>query len=70
MVGIAEGHVDPYEGYRAVYGIYFGTSGLIEELKPLFQIPGIYPDGAIQVDDEFRVTARTAAIDWLKNNPV
>lgn len=65
---IAEGSRDPYEGYREIYGLYTGTSGAVEELKPLFRLPGIYPDGPIQVDDKFRRTVIAAAVDWLKND--
>jgi hypothetical protein len=65
---IAEGSRDPYEGYREVYGIYVGTSGMVEELKPLFRLPGIEPDGSILVDDEFRRTVISAAVIWLGEN--
>lgn len=68
MQAIADGSRDPYEGYREVYGIYVQASGAIEELKPLFRLPNIYPDGPIHVDDEFRHTIITAAVDWLQNN--
>ena len=66
---IADGRRDPYEGYREVYGIYLDSSGAVEELKPLFRLPDIYPDGPIHVDDEFRRTIIVAAVDWLQNNP-
>ena len=66
---IADGSRDPYEGYREVYGIYLDSSGAVEELKPLFRLPDIYPDGPIHVDDQFRRTIITAAVDWLQNNP-
>jgi len=66
---MADGSHDPYEGYRKVYAIYVGTSGLVEELKPLFRLPGVNPDGTITVDDEFRRTVIAAAVDWLNSNP-
>ena len=66
---IADGSRDTYEGYREVYGIYVDSSGAVGELKPLFRLPGICPDGHIHVDDEFRRTIITAAIAWLQNNP-
>ena len=60
---IATGRIDPWEGYRQVYGVYVASSGLLEELKPLFQLPGIVPDGCMTIDDRVRETA--AATKWL-----
>jgi hypothetical protein len=65
---IADGLRDPYEGYREAYGIYLDSSGAVEELKPLFRLPDIYPDGPIHVDDEFRRIVISAAVDWLDRN--
>jgi hypothetical protein len=65
---IADGTLDPYEGYRRVYGLYVNSSGLLDELKPLFRLPGIEPDGSLHVDDEFRNTVRTEALHWLSEN--
>jgi hypothetical protein len=69
LQAMADGIRDPYEGYRDLYGIYLGSSGAAEELKSLFQLPGISPDGFIQVDDSFRRTVVAAAVDWLRENP-
>ena len=44
------------------------SSGAVEELKPLFGLRDIYPDGPIRVDDTFRRTIISAAVDWLQNN--
>jgi hypothetical protein len=66
---IVDGSRDPYEGYRELYGMYVDSSGLLKELKPLFHLPGIYPDGPIQVNDEFRRTVIAAAEDRLTGNP-
>jgi len=58
---ITDGRCDPYEGYREVYSIYLSTSGFAEELKPLFRLPGISPDGTVTVNDRFRRTVIAAA---------
>ena len=68
LEAVADGSRNTYEGYREVYAIYIDTSGLVEELKPLFRLPGVYPDGPITVDDDFRRTVIAAATDWLKHN--
>jgi hypothetical protein len=66
---VADGSCDPYEGYRQIYAIYAGTSGALAELKPLFRIPGIYPDGPISVNEEFRCVVVAAAVKWLQDHP-
>jgi hypothetical protein len=68
LQAIVDGDRDPYEGYREVYAVYIDTSGMAEELKPLFQPPRISPDGAIHVDDDFRSSIIASAINWLKRN--
>jgi hypothetical protein len=63
---VVDGSLDPYEGYRRLYGIYAGSSGLLDELKPFFRLPGVEPDGHLRVDDEFRATIRGLAEEWLR----
>lgn len=54
-------------GYRRIYRIYLGSSGLAEELKPFFRLPGIEQlDGFLQVNDEFRALIRRLADAWLR----
>jgi len=65
---IADGNVDAYIGYRRLYAIYCGRSGVHEELKVFFQIPGIEPDGNIRVDDAFRERVRTLASKYLSEH--
>ncbi len=70
MQQVSDGTLDAYEGYRRVYSIYTGTSGALHELKPLFRILGIEPDGFLHVNDEFRNTIRSVATKWLGENAV
>jgi hypothetical protein len=65
---ISAGSRDPYEGYREVYGIYIASSGALEELKPLFRLPGIEPDGCIHVDEKFHTTVVSAALEWIRED--
>ncbi len=65
---IADGNLDAYIGYRRLYAIYCGRSGVHEELKAFFQIPGIEPDGIIRVDDTFRERVRTLAANYLSQH--
>jgi hypothetical protein len=66
---ICNGEEDPYIGYRLLYKIYCGTSGLHEELKIFFPITGVEPDGTIRVDEEFRENIRALAADFLSRHP-
>jgi hypothetical protein len=65
---VVDGSLDAYEGYRSIYGIYLDTSGLAEELKQFFRLPGVEPDGFLHVDDEFRIMIRRLAGEWLHRN--
>jgi hypothetical protein len=65
---MVDGSISPYDGYRLLYGLYASSSGLLAELKPLFRLPGIEPDGCLTVDDEFNLAVREAAAQWLLEN--
>jgi len=69
LTDVVSGKRDPYDGYREVYSIYLGNSGAAKVLKPLFCLPGSYPDGAIHVNETFRRTIVSAASAWLQSNP-
>jgi hypothetical protein len=66
--GIANGNVDAYVGYRKLYTIYCRRSGVHQELQAFFRIPGVEPDGRIQVDDAFRSTVRALAVAYLSKH--
>ena len=65
---ISEGDLDPYEGYQQLYGIYLDSSGSLEDLKPLFRLPGIVVGGCFPVNDAFRATILVAAKRWLSGD--
>jgi hypothetical protein len=54
LEAIAGGQADAYEGYRQLYGIWCSNNAAVLELRPLFQMPGIEPDGMLSVTAEFR----------------
>jgi hypothetical protein len=47
----------------------FTPAGNLNDLKSLFRPPGIEPDGAIHVNEEFNRSVMAAAVDWLDKNP-
>ena len=48
------GSVDEYVGYRHLYGLWCSNNSAVQELRPLFRMPGVAPDGTIHVTAEFR----------------
>jgi hypothetical protein len=58
---VATGVLDPYIGYRQLYGLWCSNNSAVQELRPLFRIPDVEPDGLIDVTDEFRQTVRSFA---------
>lgn len=61
LSSIADGTLDPYEGYRALYHLWCANNAAVPELRPLFRMPGIQPDGILSVTDEFRTEVRALA---------
>lgn len=47
----------------------FTPAGNLNDLKSLFRPPGIEPDEAIHVNEEFNRSVIAAAADWLEKNP-
>lgn len=65
LKSLAEGKGDAYEQYRKLYGFWCGRNSAVSELRPLFRIPGIEPDGRISVTDEFQKSVRKHATEIL-----
>ena len=54
LQGLVEGTADPYQAYRGLYGLWCGNNAAVQELRPLFTMDGIEPDGRLSVTEEFR----------------
>ena len=65
LESLSQGTGDVYESYRALHGIWCSNNAAVPELRPLFRIPGIEPDGALSITDEFRKTVRALAKEIL-----
>jgi hypothetical protein len=65
LEAVARREEDVYVGYRQLYGLWIGNNAAVEELRPLFRIPGIEPDGTLSVTDEFRDLVVKLAIEIL-----
>jgi hypothetical protein len=65
LESLSKGTGDVYESYRALYGLWCSNNSAVQELRPLFRIPGIEPDGTLSVTDEFKKTVRALAGEIL-----
>jgi hypothetical protein len=65
LQGITTGEADVYLAYRGLYKLWCTNNAAVQELRPLFRIDGVDPDGQLSVTDEFRETVRTLARDIL-----
>ena len=61
MSAIASGSLDPYDGYRSLYMLWCGNNAAVPELRKMFRLKGIEPDGVLSVTDEFRAKIRSLA---------
>jgi hypothetical protein len=66
---LASGSSDVYETYRDLYHLWRKPNLPVEELQPLFTIPGIEPDGQLSVTEQFKSQLRTSAIAILATLP-
>jgi hypothetical protein len=62
---IASGKEYIAEDYLALYAEYGSNPAALEEIKPLFRIPGIEPGGRLSVDDYFNKAIKTLAVELL-----
>jgi hypothetical protein len=62
---VAFGDADVYLAYRRLYGLWCRNNAAVQELRPLFRIDGVDPDGQLSVTDEFRETVRSLAREIL-----
>ena len=65
LKSLCEGRIDTYEGYRQLYGFWCSYNAAVPELRPLFRIPGVEPDGPLSVTENFRERVRVLAIQIL-----
>jgi hypothetical protein len=59
--GLASGTADTYEAYRSLYQIWRVHNLSVQELRPLFSISGIEPDGQLSITDEFKSQVLSSA---------
>jgi hypothetical protein len=52
--GLASGTAETYESHRSLYEIWRVHNSSVQELRPLFSIPGIGSDGDLSVTEDFK----------------
>lgn len=66
---LAASSSDTYETYRSLYHLWCTQNATVPELRPLFTIPGIEPDGQLSVTDSFKNQVRSSATAILASLP-
>jgi hypothetical protein len=69
LQSVVTGETDVYLAYRGLYKLWCSNNAALQELRPLFRIDGIDPDGCLSVTDEFREQVRTLARQILPHLP-
>lgn len=59
------GEIETYIGYRSLYALWCGNNAAVQELRPMFRIANIEPDGVLSVTEEFKVQVISTARDVL-----
>ena len=62
---LVAGKADAYEGYRHLYSLWCANNAALQELRPLFRMDGIEPDGRINVTEDFREEVLSRAMKIL-----
>jgi hypothetical protein len=54
LISLISGERDLYEAYRGLYSLWCSNNAAVQELRPLFRMPGVEADGQLSITDEFR----------------
>jgi hypothetical protein len=61
LQAIASGEAEVYSAYRSLYGLWSDHNAALQELRPLFRIPGIDADGPLSATKEFEAQVQSLA---------
>jgi len=59
------GQIEVYVGYRRLYRYWCGHNSAVQELRPMFSIPGLEPDGILSVTEGFNAQIASIAREIL-----
>jgi hypothetical protein len=62
---MVSGEIEGYIGYRRLYQYWCDHNSAVPELRPMFSIPNISPDGVFSVTDEFNEQIISIALEIL-----
>jgi hypothetical protein len=64
---MVSGEIEVYIGYRRLYQYWCGHNSAVLELRPMFSIPNISPDGVLSVSDDFNKQITSIALEILSS---
>jgi hypothetical protein len=62
---MVSGEIEAYVGHRQLYKYWSGHNSAVPELRPMFSIPNISPDGVLSVTDDFNEQITSIAREVL-----
>ena len=65
LKALIHGEADVYEAYRGLYGLWCANNAAVPELRPLFRIHGVEPDGVLSITESLRTEIRSLAAQIL-----
>jgi hypothetical protein len=66
---IVSGEIEVYIGYRDLYAHWCGNNSAVPELRPMFRIPNVEPNGALSMTEEFKAQVISIAREILAHFP-
>ncbi|HEY3990825.1 MAG TPA: hypothetical protein VGM02_16090 [Acidobacteriaceae bacterium] len=62
---MVSGEIEVYIGYRLLYAHWCWNNAALQELRPMFRIPNVSPDGVLSVTEDFNVQVVSLAREIL-----
>lgn len=62
---MVSGEIEVYIGYRRLYRYWCQHNSAVQELRPMFSIPNVSPDGILTVTDDFNEQITSIAREIL-----
>ena len=62
---MVSGEIDVYVGYRHLHAQWCVNNAAVQELRPMFRIPNVSPNGTLSMTEEFKAQITSIAREIL-----